>query len=85
MAAIKSGPLDPMEELVRLGAILLRRQASTQTEAVLELSKAGFGPSRIAELLGTTPNTVNQAIQGAKKFTKAPAKGAAAKRKAGVS
>lgn len=81
MAATKSGPLEPMEELVRLGALLLRRQASTQTEAVLELSKAGFGPSRIAELLGTTPNTVNQAIQGAKKSTKAPAK-ATAKRKA---
>ena len=35
MAASNSGRLDPMEELVRLGAILLRRHAITQTEAVL--------------------------------------------------
>jgi DNA-directed RNA polymerase specialized sigma24 family protein len=56
-----------MEEVVRLLAIQLRRDAESQAEAIEELSKAGFGPSRIAELLGTTSNTVNVAISNAKK------------------
>ena len=59
--------MDPIEELVRLMAINLRRRSQSQSEAVLELSRAGFGPSRIAELLGTTANTVNVTIQKAKK------------------
>ena len=29
---------------------------------IAELSKAGFGNARIAELLGTTPSTVNVAL-----------------------
>lgn len=56
-----------MEEVVRLLAIQLRRSSESQAEAIDELNKAGFGPSRIAELLGTTPNTVNVAISNAKK------------------
>lgn len=59
--------MQPVEELVRLMAIELRRRSQSQGEAILELSRAGFGPSRIAELLGTTPNTVNVTIQKAKK------------------
>lgn len=59
--------MEPIEELVRLMAIELRQRAQSQGEAILELSKAGFGPSRIAELLGTTANTVNVTIQKAKK------------------
>jgi DNA-binding CsgD family transcriptional regulator len=31
------------------------------------LSRVGFGPKRIADLLGTTPNTVNVTLQKAKK------------------
>lgn len=59
--------MDPIEELVRLMAIDLRHRSQSQSEAILELSRAGFGPSRIAELLGTTANTVNVTIQKAKK------------------
>ena len=59
--------MDPIEELVRLMAIDLRQRSQNQGEAILELNKAGFGPSRIAELLGTTANTVNVTIQKAKK------------------
>ncbi len=59
--------MEPIEELVRLMAIDLRQRSQSQGEAILELSKAGFGPSRIAELLGTTANTVNVTIQKAKK------------------
>ena len=59
--------MEPLEEIVRLLAIQLRRDVESQAEAIEELSKAGFGPTRIAELLGTTPNTVNVAISSAKK------------------
>jgi DNA-directed RNA polymerase specialized sigma24 family protein len=34
------------------------------------MSRAGFGPSRIAELLDTTANTVNVTLQRAKKTGK---------------
>lgn len=59
--------MEPMEEVVRLLAIQLRRETESQAQAIEEMSRAGFGPTRIAELLGTTPNTVNVAISTAKK------------------
>lgn len=59
--------MDPQEEIVRLLSIQLRRQTESQAQAIEELSRAGFGPTRIAELLGTTANTVNVAISNAKK------------------
>jgi hypothetical protein len=45
----------------------LRRDSESQAEAIEEMSKAGFGPSRIADLLGTTANTVNVAISNSKR------------------
>jgi hypothetical protein len=59
--------VEPLEEVVRLLAIQLRREAESQAHAIEEMSRAGFGPKRIAELLGTTPNTVNVALSTAKK------------------
>jgi hypothetical protein len=58
---------DPQEEIVRLLAIQTRLQFESQADAILELSRAGFGPTRIADLLGTTANTVNVTLQKAKK------------------
>jgi DNA-directed RNA polymerase specialized sigma24 family protein len=55
------------EEIVRLMVINLRRTARTQAEVVIELDRAGFGPSRIADLLSTTPNAVNVTLNKAKK------------------
>jgi DNA-directed RNA polymerase specialized sigma24 family protein len=51
------------EETVRLLATLVRQNAATQADAIAELSKAGFGPTRIAELLGTTTGTAKVAVQ----------------------
>ena len=59
--------MDQQEEMVRLMVIQLRLQVANQAEAIAELRRAGFGPSRIAQLLGTTPNTVNVAIQRGKR------------------
>ena len=70
MSAARASKMAPEEELVRMAALLLRRSIGTQTETALELSRAGFQPARIAELLGTTANTVSQAITQSKKKEK---------------
>lgn len=67
MSAARVSRMAPDEELVRMAALLLRRTIGTQTETVVELSRAGFQPARIAELLGTTAGTVNQALVKSKK------------------
>jgi hypothetical protein len=56
-----------LDELVRLLALDVRRRSESQVEAILELNRAGIGPTRIAELLGTTSGTVNVALAKAKK------------------
>jgi DNA-directed RNA polymerase specialized sigma24 family protein len=55
--------IDSGEEIARLLATLVRLQTDSQAEAIAELNKSGIGPSRIAELLGTSAGTVNVAIQ----------------------
>ncbi len=59
--------MDPQEEVIRLMVLQLRRTAKNQGEVVIELDKAGFGQTRIAELLGTTANAVNVTLNKAKK------------------
>lgn len=58
---------DRYEELAKLLATLIRLHLPTQAEAIRELDKVGFGPKRISELLGTSPNTVNVTLNKAKK------------------
>jgi len=58
--------LESQEEIVRLLVIQLRRTAKSQAEVIFELSKAGFGQTRISELLGTSSNTVSVALAKAK-------------------
>ncbi len=64
-----------LDEIARLIALVLRRQANEEPlqDFISDLSSVGIGPSRIAELAGTTPNYVGVALsrsrkkQGAKK------------------
>ncbi len=65
--------LSKEDEIARLLAIQLRLQLGSQTRIIAELSRAGFGPTRIAQLLGTTANTVNVTLQKAKKASKSEA------------
>lgn len=68
--------LDPQDEIARLLAVLIRRTASSQGEAVNELHRAGIPVVRIAKLLGTSPSTVDKDIRRAqekkKQSTKVP-------------
>lgn len=59
--------MDAQEEMVRLLAMQVRSQFESQADAIRELSKTGFGPTRIAELLGTTSGTVGVTLAKAKK------------------
>lgn len=55
--AVEPGSID---ELVRIITLALRYQGAPQGTMVHDLSKLGLAPARIAELLGTTANTVSQ-------------------------
>lgn len=59
--------MEPLEEVARLLAIQIRLGLPNQTQAILELNRAGFGPTRIAQLLGTSPATAKVTIQKARK------------------
>lgn len=65
--------MDTQDEIVRLLAIQVRRQFENQSDAIREFDRAGFGPTRIAELLGTTAGTVNVQLARAKRQPKRPA------------
>jgi len=66
---------DPLDELVRLQVLQLRRQMDSQADTIIELNKAGFSNARIAELLGTTAPTVSVALHRSKNRGTKPAKG----------
>jgi len=70
MKGRRESHVDPVEarldELARLLALLVARDRSLQ-DAIADLSGAGFGPSRIAELIGTTPGYAKIAAARAKK------------------
>jgi DNA-directed RNA polymerase specialized sigma24 family protein len=62
--------MDQQEEIVRLLTIFLRRTSESQAEVVTELGRAGFGPTRIADLLGTSVGTVNVTLVRARRGRK---------------
>jgi len=55
-----------LKKLLRLIAVLGRRDLK-QREGIAVLSQAGLGPKEIAEILGTTRNTVNVALANLRK------------------
>jgi len=60
------GEAEANDEVARLLATLIRLQTDSQAEAIAELHRSGIGPSRIAELFGTSAGTVNVAIRRTK-------------------
>lgn len=61
--------LQAQKEAVMLLAILVRR-GTIQSTVIQEMGSIGFSPSRIAELLDTSANTVNVALHHARKKKK---------------
>lgn len=59
--------IELQEEVVRLLVLLLKKGETQQSSLITQMSGIGFRTGRIAELLGTTSNTVNVTIQKAKK------------------
>ena len=60
---VESGSYD---ELARLLTVIAKR-GTTQTALIYELADLNFEPKRIAELIGTTPNTVSVLLYQRKK------------------
>lgn len=60
---------DLLREVVALLSVQVKREVS-QTVIIKELSEAGLQPKRIAEIVGTTPNTARVAIHHFKKSLK---------------
>ena len=58
---------DKMDLIVRLLALNIVKDLKVQRDKIITLSSFGFGPSEIAKLLGTTPNTVSVALSEMKK------------------
>lgn len=61
--------LQTQKEIVMLLAILVRR-GTMQSTVIQEMGSVGLSPKRIAELLDTSPNTVNVALHHARKDKK---------------
>jgi DNA-directed RNA polymerase specialized sigma24 family protein len=62
--------INKIDLIVRLLALNIVKDLAVQKEKILALSSFGFGPSEIAKLLGTTPNTVSVALSETKKKAK---------------
>lgn len=58
-----------LKEIIALLSVQVKRDFS-QTMVIKELSEVGMQPKRIAEIVGTTPNTVRVAIHHYKKPSK---------------
>lgn len=58
-----------LREIAMLLAILVRR-GTLQSTVIQEMGDVGLPPKRIAELLGTSANTVNVALHHARKGRK---------------
>lgn len=74
--ARRDDELGALNKMARLLEILTRLNLQTmrgernQREMILMLKQVGCGPSEIADLLGTTANTVNVTLSSAKKKRK---------------
>ncbi len=55
-----------LDEIARLLALLVSRDRSLQ-DTIADMSALGFGPTRIAELVGTTPGYAKVAADRAKR------------------
>jgi DNA-binding CsgD family transcriptional regulator len=56
-----------LDTLIRLSAMGLVKDIKKQRQQIALLSDSGFGPKQIAEILGTSSNTVNVTLNSIRK------------------
>jgi len=56
-----------LDVLIRLSALQLVQNSERQKDQIASLADAGFQPKQIAEILGTTSNTVSVSLNAIKK------------------
>jgi len=61
--------LQRLDEMVHLLAIIAKR-GTRQAELIVELGDQGLSPTRIAQLLGTSPNAVSVTLHKMRKARK---------------
>lgn len=66
MSGLSDEVVERLETLIRLVAIAICAERS-QKEKIRILNSAGLGSREIAELVGTTPNTVSVALSNMRK------------------
>jgi DNA-binding NarL/FixJ family response regulator len=64
---LTSDVLQRLDTLIRLQAVSLLDRFSTQRERIQFLNRAGLPPKAIADILGTSPNSVSVALSKMKK------------------
>ncbi|MCI4644641.1 MAG: hypothetical protein MRY64_07655 [Hyphomonadaceae bacterium] len=72
MQSVNDEILRRLDMLVRLQAQSLVSNLESQKEKTLFLAKAGFESKEIAQILGTTRNTVSVALSNARKAGELP-------------
>lgn len=66
--------LEKLDQLLRVFTISLT-EGRKQKDQIALLDRAGFTPKSIADLIGTTPNTANVALNALRKKGRKPSKG----------
>jgi DNA-binding CsgD family transcriptional regulator len=61
--------LDELKKITKLLSLLATR-GLTQRDQIAALARVGFGPKQIADLLGTTSNTVSVYLHGLRRQAK---------------
>jgi DNA-binding CsgD family transcriptional regulator len=64
-----------LDTLIRLQATSMVERLGTQRERIAFLNKVGLGAKAIAEILGTTPNTVSVTLAKMRKGSSGDAEG----------
>ena len=59
-----------LDRIVRLLALSVVSQVGSMKDKAIQLNRVGLAPKEIADLLGTTPNTVSVALSAARRSKK---------------
>lgn len=67
MSSDQEGVLQELRRISRLLTVVATKEVATKRERISILADAGFEPKEIADLVGTTPNTVSVTLYSLRK------------------